>query len=141
MRHRSKTNSRPWEDLAFRRSYMQENQWCEMSAWLVANLKGEANGLMVREAASDPHHLIGGNGRRWDVRTNLLAVCRRVHLWCHAHLVDSRVLGVWLKVRKDEFDADEFRKVSGKFVTGWLEMQQPEFAPIEQLKFQLMETI
>jgi len=131
MRRRSKTNSRPWEDLEFRYAYMQENPWCEMSSWLVTNLRGEIGGLMMREAATDPHHLIGGNGRRWDVRTNLLSVCRPVHLWCHAHLVDSRILGVWLKAGKGEFDVNEFRKVSGKYLAGWLGINRPTYPVLE----------
>lgn len=134
MRHRSKTNSRKWENLELRFQYMQENPACELAPYLIKHVPG----LRKQETATDPHHLVGGNGRRWDLRTNLLAVCRPVHRWCHDHLQDSRVLGIWLKVRKGEFDRDEFRTASGKNVEGFLDIARPDLPAIEVLRKELI---
>lgn len=117
----SKSNSRKWEDLEFRRAYMKANPWCELTPMLI----GIVPGLNRREAATDPHHLIGGSGRRWDVKSNLIAVCRPVHLWCHRELKDSRVLGIWIKVKSGLFDHEEFKTVSGKYLEGFLMANKP----------------
>lgn len=125
MRQRSSKNSRPCENLAFRREYMSRHSYCEMSAWLSSQARDEIPGLQRRETATDPHHLFGGAGRRCDVALNLLAVCRPVHLWSHANLKESRTLGIWLKVRAGLFDPAVFKSVSGMFVAGWLETHRP----------------
>lgn len=138
MRKRSKSNSRKWEDLRFRQLYLNSKPFCEMSEWLRINAPNEVPGLKPRETATDPHHLFGGAGRRVDCELNLLAVCRPVHLWAHRKLKESRLLGIWLKVRGGVFDATQFKEISGKYLPGWLllnEPEMPEFHPLwQQLK-------
>lgn len=121
MRHHSPKNSRKWENLPFRRAYMTDHPHCELTPYL----KGIVPGLYPRETATDPHHLFGGNGRRHDCALNLLAVCRPVHLWAHANLKESRILGIWLKRKQGLFDDAEFYRVSGKYLAGFLEINEP----------------
>ena len=113
LKPRSKTNSRPWENLGLRRQYMDENPICELS---------EILGYGRREPACDPHHLFGGSRGRVDCVSNLLAVSRKAHLWAEQYKTDGRVIGVWVKlVRKQELRADEFTRSSGyQSVGGWL---------------------
>jgi hypothetical protein len=136
VRHRSKTNSRPWEDLEFRRRYMSEKPFCELTPWLRANIPAFRKSLYPQEAATDPHHIFGGTAmRRWDLASNLLAVSRTVHIWAHAKdcNIDARILGVWRKMKDGLFDADEFRKVTGKFAAGWISLNRPQSEPFVPL--------
>lgn len=128
------TNSRKWEDLVFRRAYLESHPWCEMAPMLV----GVIPGLMKREAATDPHHIWGGNGRRHDVAGNLIAVCRKVHLWAHANLKDSRVLGIWIKVKGGLFDHNEFKRISGKYLEGFLMANKPRHLSLLPLHAELV---
>jgi hypothetical protein len=133
VRHRSKTNSRLWEDIPFRRSYMESHAFCELTPWLRANIPAFRKSLYPQEAATDPHHLFGGAGRRHDCAMNLLAICRGVHIWAHKSLVESRVLGVWMKVKQGLVEPDEFHRISGKYLPGWIDLNRPQSEPFVPL--------
>jgi hypothetical protein len=122
MRHRSKTNSRRQEDLEFRFQYMQENPFCEMSRYLI----GDVPGVSPADPASDPHHVMGSRKGRHDLRSNLIAVSRKVHIWCHDYPgPDSRIVAIYAKWKKGEMDPEEFHTASGMYLPGWLEIAKP----------------
>lgn len=122
LRHRSKKNSRPHEDLEFRFHYMQANPFCEMSRYLI----GEVPGVSPADPASDPHHIMGSRKGRHDLRSNLIAVSRRVHIWCHDFPgPDSRIVAIYAKWKKGEMDVDEFYISAGMYLPGWLGRVKP----------------
>lgn len=112
LNRRSKTNSRPAEDIDVRRQYLEDNPDCELSIWFCEHFD-ERDG-------HDPHHCFGGRGGRHDLVTNLVTVSRSAHDWLENWKTDGRVLTTWIKHVKNELDLDEFKKASGSFLAGWL---------------------
>jgi hypothetical protein len=109
-RIKPRSKKRPaWENEQLRFDYLMANGNCELAPHLV----GIIPGLRKRETASEVHHLLGSRKGRHDLTTNLIAICRPVHLWMHANEVDGRVLALSVKFRKGELDWDEFETASG----------------------------
>jgi len=77
-------------------------------------------GVVADTGKIDVHHIFGGRKGRWDLMTNLICLSREAHDWCHRNVVDGRVLCMWVKMSKGEFDATEFQQVSGMQAAGWL---------------------
>lgn len=75
--------------------------------------------------ALEPHHIFGGP-HRWDIVTNLLAVCRPVHDWCHRERQSATILGIWVKQSKDEFDRELVRECMGFDPIGVIEYYDVE---------------
>lgn len=101
LRAKSRTNSNRHVDLAFRREYMDENPKCELCK--VAD-------------STDPHHICRSilGTRKWDIRANLLAVCRACHdQWCHGkNLREGLVMCLTKKRLKRELDWAELNRIT-----------------------------
>ena len=107
LRHRSRTNSRPWENRALRQQYRDDNPDCELS---------DGNG-------DDLHHIWGGNPR-WDVWSNFIRLSREQP--DRADTPDGPALRLECmatKLWKDELDVEELHKASKQHPIGWVENQ------------------
>lgn len=124
MRRRSLTNSRPYENLELRANYREANPVCELGAML-----RKARLILTPDDSADIHHIVGGNGRRWDLWSNLITVSRTVHQWIHAHPIDGRLICLGHKLSKGELDLEEFRRASGMHLAGWIHGLKPISAP------------
>lgn len=113
MRHRSRTNSRRWEDLWLRAAYREENPWCEFSREKQAGFRGVVD-------AADVHH-IGHQSHRWDAWSNLISLSREAHEWCHKHPTDGVLVSTRIKIGKGEFDAGNFERCVGRRIEGYVE--------------------
>ena len=91
---------------------MEDNPDCEFGKWFPSSFN--------RGPACDPHHLWGGTSGRDDTITNLIALSREAHDWCHTYPTEGRVIGLWVKYKKMELNEDEFKAASGKTIAGWL---------------------
>jgi hypothetical protein len=110
---RSKTNSRPAEDLPVRREYAEKNEECELSIWFSEQFPDRDG--------SEIHHIFGGRSGRNDLVSNLVRVSRDAHDFCGVKCpTDGRILCIWIKCVKGELDLDEFKTASGFFLPGWL---------------------
>jgi RNA polymerase sigma factor (sigma-70 family) len=119
LRKVSPKNSRIGEDLTFRNEYMARRKGCEVIHLFPGTPQfaqltfGKIVHRVGRHASSDdPHHIVAGFGHRWDVPTNLIAVCRAVHEWLTQYHD-----GVWLclrsKIDNGEFDFKVLNAVIG----------------------------
>lgn len=87
--------------------------------------------------ALEPHHLFGGC-HRWDIVTNIVAVCRPVHDWCHRNRQCATILAIWVKLEKGEFDRDLLRECMGKDPLGEIEYYTvPQWA--EEIRMGIFE--
>lgn len=116
MRFCSKTNRRVYENLPLRRDYRENNPWCELSPLLK---------LGRHVPMAHIHHICGGRLGRWDLLTNLLSVSAEAHDWAEKHKTDGRILALYVKMQKGELDQQEFHKVTGLYLEGWLDVHQP----------------
>lgn len=118
LRQRSKTNSRPYENLKLRVSIVKQNPACEYALWFPEH---------VSEARSDdPHHLFGGTSGKFDFVWNVIASGRRTHDWCTEFATDGRILGLWIRQQTIGINEVEFEIASGKELRGWLSNAVPE---------------
>ena len=115
MRRRSRTNSRKHENRELRDDYREANGWCEFPRGVCC--RGTHDGCHI-------HH-IAHVGRRWDLKSNLIHLCVDAHRWCHDHPQDGGLLCIDVKVRKNEFDPDEFFTAAGMMVSGYVAKCQP----------------
>lgn len=121
MRHRSKTNSRPWENVKVRRAYMAKHgDRCHLTAHFPHDCGGRL----------DPHHLFHVGNVKWDLEGNLLSICRSTHDYIHD--VDSTggtIACMYAKLfRKRRASRDRIRKhwqtaLGRDAVIGWLEVR------------------
>lgn len=109
IRQRSKTNSHPGENLKFRQSYARAHEVCELGQWLPDHFEPGRS--------DETHHIMTG---RYDLVSNLLRVSWKSHLWLEQFKCDGRLIAIWIKVQKGEFDREEFRTASGKCVEGFI---------------------
>lgn len=101
----SKRNSNKHVNEKFRREYMDTHPKCELCP-----LFDEP-----RADATDPHHVCRSilGTRRWDIETNLIAVCRLCHDWCHLeHPKEGLVLCLEAKRRLGELDWNELNRIT-----------------------------
>lgn len=68
----------------------------------------------------EPHHIFGGP-HRWDIVSNLVAISRPAHDWCHQERQSATILSIWVKMEKGEFDRDLLRSCMGKDPLGEIE--------------------
>lgn len=81
----------------------------------------------VKFAEFDIHHIFGSP--RTDNRTNMISLCVPIHrTFCHPHNSLARLLCLWVKMDKTpcELDLEEFRAASGKYLEGWLALNEPK---------------
>lgn len=144
LRHRSKTNSRPHEDLAYRQRYRDANPSCELSPYMCGWVSWFGTSQPV--PASEIHHIAtGASGSRWDVETNLIAVGREAHDFV-ARSKPGFVLCCYAKWRKGEFDASVMSNICGKRLPSWLDTdvfrEQCAAHPwIEKYRVELLENV
>lgn len=103
------------KNLELRETYRQDNPDCELHSIFKCGCDGH-----------DVHHLMAGSGRRYDLITNLIHICREAHEYCHANPQDGRILCLWVKHQKGEIDLEEFKRCSGFYLEGWLLMVKPK---------------
>jgi len=115
MRYRSQKNSHKERDELLREEYRKKNFRCELRSLLLQKF-----GVVCDTGKIDVHHIFGGRKGRCDLTTNLICLSREAHDWCHRNVVDGRVLCMWIKITKGEFDLKEFKIVSGMNAYGWL---------------------
>jgi hypothetical protein len=92
------------------------------------------------EPATDAHHIWSGHPR-YDLTTNLIALSRPSHDWCHQYPVDGRVTCLMRKWMKGELDSAEFRQASGWELLGWLETRVCSTDGAERRRLDLIEKL
>jgi hypothetical protein len=121
MRHRSKTNSHKFRDLELQRDYKLQFDYCEVSPWLRRNWPE----MYFRDDVLDLHHLCRGKGRR-DYWSLMIRVNATFHDIVTNHdEFNCNIVCMAVKVRKNEFNMDEFRMACGSRLEGWLTKQTP----------------
>jgi hypothetical protein len=98
------------------RAYLLENSSCE----LYRHIQGESWNKTLAEYGYpnpnhlqvEPHHTFGGC-HRWDLASNIVAVCRPVHSWAHKNRQAATVAAIWLKVKHGVFDRELMRECVG----------------------------
>ena len=145
LRRRSRTNSKKHVDESLRRQYMSDNPTCELIAMFPPDNLPVLDGLprIQPRWACDPHHICSGIGQtpRWDITTNLIALCRPVHDFCETFNAEGIVLCLWQKLQKQELDLPRLCKITRVNITGWLECQKMKFDFCEQIRGKLLESI
>lgn len=134
LRHRSKTNSRRGEDLAFRKSYLADHPMCELHRPLRRYF-----GVQCDQYASDPHHICQGEGRRADAEWNLVATCREAHDFCHSHPVEGKLLCLYLKYVGGVLDLEAYNRTATMRLPGWLARNEPSSPSLHVLWTDLVE--
>ena len=109
MRARSKTNSRPRENLKLRASYAKAHPICELGIHLPEQFSAGPSG--------ETHHIMTGKA---DLVSNLLRVSWTNHLWLERLKTDGRIAALWVKHQKEELDPGEFHSASRFLLPGWL---------------------
>lgn len=120
MKKRTKRHRDTPESLAVRKAYREANPKCEVEA-ILASIKGWAPTFTD---ALEVHHLVGGSGRV-DVVSNLLVVSCINHSWIEGNPVDGRIVCAFIKQRKGELDAKNYRELFGQSLVGWLAYHEP----------------
>ena len=151
LRRVSKKNSRKHVDETLRRQYMNHNPLCELAMCFptclgkpLVPVPGNQYQPIVQELISeDPHHIVSGIGQtpRWDITTNLIALCRPVHEFCETFNAEGIVLCLWRKLKKQELDLPRLCKITRVNIVGWLECQKMKFDFCEQIRGKLLESI
>ena len=103
LRQRSRTNSNRHRDVRLRSEYMLGKR-CEFCG----------------AAKPDPHHIAGG-APRVDSISNLIALCRAHHDWCHADPILGRLRCWEHKLEKGELVEAEVDRALRMRVRGWLD--------------------
>lgn len=151
MRRRSRTNSRPQEDLGLRETYMEHVFDDELLPYFpldgihTVKVPGHDYPLRMHHGAYplECHHLWGralGNGR-WDRVWNLVGICRPVHEFCHRYRVDGIVLCLRRKFDAGEWRFDEAKECLGFDPHGWLEARACQFGWAERIRGVLINEI
>lgn len=136
------SNSRPWINETLRDLYADANPACELAPLIrdrVYSRLWEAWLPSKCVAADEAHHIFHPSGERWDLKSNLICLCRTMHDWCHANEPESKVACLYAKWKKsrtgqyvagkyvtevpDEFDLGELNRACGKDVLWWLKFQ------------------
>lgn len=95
MRHRSPTNTRPWEDKESYWEYVAEHDLCQLYSWFPGRFRDKQPG-------PGAHHIFGGNGGRWDLRANLICLSQSAHDEVHRVPVIGRVLCLFVKLMEKQ---------------------------------------
>lgn len=123
--------------------YADDNKSCELHKLLGYNLqhidKGQSylRGVLGKPPewwTLDVHHIFGGSKGRTDNTTNLILVLHPIHnTFCHPHNSRAQLICTWKKMDKGELDftrqpddGGEFKAASGKYLEGWLAMNEPK---------------
>ena len=128
LRRRSLKNSNRHRDVRLRGAYVRANSRCEMCG---------ANPV-------DPHHIAGG-APKIDNWSNLIALCRNHHDWCHAEPIVGKLCCWEIKLRKGELVEHEVDRAFRQRVRGWLDSDKVKAAvhgtKYELTRFHLLESL
>jgi hypothetical protein len=97
-------------------SYMESIQGCELyrliegDSW--TKTRDEYGNPNPNSLKLEPHHIFGGC-HRWDLESNIVAVCRPVHDWAHKNRQSATVVSIWLKLKQGVFDRELIRECMG----------------------------
>ena len=155
MRHKSLTNSRKHEDITLRRAYMDANRQDEILKYFprdggmaIVEMHGKVTLLdAFGTDSTDPHHIAGGaNGAdRWDLVTNLSAVCDLSHKWCERFRPEGFIVCAKMKIDKGEWDDVAMRETvlglrrPGASVISYLAIRRPQFEWVRKILEELVE--
>lgn len=132
LRRRSIKNSHSSENRELREAYRDANPLCEFRKWIPELFRLPKDGEEINHIFSV--------GRRPDTLTNLIHLSRIAHHeFFHAHPIEGRMLSIWVKWKKNEFDNDEFKDASGMFLAGWLASRIPSMDWVAKYRSELME--
>ena len=108
-------------DLNLQDQYREQWDYCEVSPWLRRNWPA----MYFRDEQLDLHHIVPGCGGRWDVWTNMIRVNHSFHLWVDRDGFNTNVIALYVKLRKNELELDEYRKCAGWRLEWWLGRHDP----------------
>jgi hypothetical protein len=122
------TNSNRWENLELRRRYLREHPWDEVAPYFPqrdgnhCKIPTHTGGIWIsanHSTACDPHHITGGllGTPRWDLQTNLIALCRPVHEWAEQYSADGLCFCCYAKL-------GPIKTESGVIFTGSLDLKK-----------------
>lgn len=136
MRHRSPTNSRPWECRELYYEYLLNNPVDEISKYFpgdssnaeIPHQGGKTHISRHNATANQRHHITGGifGAARWDRIWNLVAVGPYTHRFCESYTFDGVVLCVHHKMAKGEWMNEHATETLGWDVLGYLETKKPQ---------------
>ena len=66
------------------------------------------------------HHIYGSTFGRKELLTNWICVCPGCHHFCHEFPREGRIICVWVKLKKHEFDPAEYHSCTGQYAEGTL---------------------
>lgn len=155
---RAKSKKRPpRENLDVRQVYRDANPECELWGLLKDSLDCDESRQLwfpewmqwTRPEANRTvqiHHIFGGNARRYDVESNLIALSDPAHRWCHKHPILGRVACLWTKQAKGELNSEVMRGVAGMYLAGWVAQDKvreecERFGFWSELRVELLESI
>jgi hypothetical protein len=136
MKKRTKRHRDTPASLGVRKQYRDANQCCEVEAFL-AEIKGWKPTFTD---ALEVHHLAGGSGRV-DVVSNLLVVSHINHSWIEGNPVDGRIVCAFVKWKKGELDAENYRELFGQSLAGWLEYHEPHDMRLRPAWLELLQSL
>lgn len=114
-----------------REQYRADNPGCEFWKWIPELRSLSRDGQEINHIFSV--------GRRPDLVSNLIHLSTAAHHeFFHAHLVDGRILSLWVKHHKGELDEAEIKQASGMFIAGIL-MKPPTIDWVRPYLDQLRE--
>lgn len=102
-----------------RRMYKEANLDCEYCLAIVGK----------NTDAHELEHIWQQAGKKIDLISNYMSTCRECHAWKHANSVYGRVVAMYWKLEKGEFDASAMRLAVGKDALGWIESKLEEGLP------------
>lgn len=125
LRHRSRKNSRYWEDEQLRADYLEANPLCELAEHLPI-------GYVPGMPACEVHHICHAS-RRWDKWPNFVSVSRPAHDFVHDNPASGTIACFYVKWIKGEFtqvDRAVIREIWGQCPIAWIERHEdvPEWA-------------
>ena len=127
-------NSNKHVNEPLRHKYLNENPECELCPVLrrggavVVHFGQEGpNGRIAKvgprnNVATEVDHIFGGTLRH-DLWSNFMAVCRSCHEWKHEVLSIGRVVELYVKWRKFEWNVEELNVACRQSVEAWIERQ------------------
>lgn len=95
---------------------------------------------MWEDDRDEIHHIMQGqSGKRHDIPTNMIRLCKPVHDWIHfrdgGHQHEGRALCLIRKAEKGELSWSELHRITGKQMPGWCDAdsRQPREVWIQKL--------
>ena len=149
MKHRSNTNSRPAEDLDYRREYSDSHWYDELLPYFptqgcgMVRVPGWPKALPMHGTDADHvHHIFGGRLGRWDRPWNIVKVCSKpVHEWLEDFKTDGRVIGLRFMLDKGRWNEEDCFRCLGRYQLGWIQGVRCEFPFAEAIRMEIVRQI